>query len=510
MNDSSTSQNQCPACGGRLIFSADGRFRQCERCNHQISVVRQRESPQELMHLQQFSTEESGFASVRTAGVRELLRQGVAATKAGNKDEAFHYLSWVLRTDSSEKQQAQAWLWLSEVYEEPAHKRNCLEQVLAFDPTHGVARRGLALLDGRLQAKDVVDPNKISQTVSEEPEQTAAEQFNCPQCAGKLQFLADGKTLRCGFCGFEQTISATEDKESLEKLSSISKPSVNSVANFGEGAFEQEFTTALAQAKGHLAPVQMRTFQCNGCAVDFVLAPEAISMTCPYCDSTYVTETAAAHDMMPPHAVIPFRISHEQAEKAIRGWLQGGGVERPQLSPIVGIYLPLWTFDVGGEIRWGGQVKKGDNWVPISGNHLAFSDDVRVPASKKLSGDLAKAFDGFDMDGLQAYDSRFLADWPAERHTIPLADASLQARKQVLQQLRRNPHKFTLEDVRNLRLGSLGLVVESFKLALVPIWLVHYKVDDETFDLLVNGQTGVLVGKRPSRGVRGFFAKLFG
>ena len=224
----------------------------------------------------------------------------------------------------------------------------------------------------------------------------------------------------------------------------------------------------------------------------------------------YVTETAASHEIMPPHALIPFRISQEQAEKAIRGWLKEGEVERPSLSPVVGIYLPLWTFDVGGEIRWGGQVKKGDNWVPISGNHLAFSDDVRVPASNRLDRDLTKGFAAFDLDGLVAYDGRYLADWPAERHTIPLADASLQARKQVLTELRRNPHKLTLEDVHNLRLGSLGLVVESFKLALLPVWLAHFKVEGETYDLLVNGQTGDVVGQRPSRGVRGFLAKLFG
>ena len=496
MNESNLSENQCSNCGGRLVFSADGRFRQCERCNNKQTVVRQRESPQELMKIQQFSSEESGFANVRTAGVRELLRQGVAAAKASEMDEAFFYLSWVLRTDANEKQQAQAWLWLSEVYDDLADKRHCLEQVLAFAPTHGTARRGLALLDGRLQASDIIDPNQINQTMGEEPEQTDAEQFTCPQCAGKLQYSADGSQLRCGFCGYEQGVG-----------SDVPKPKQS---QFGEGAFEQDFTTALAQAKGHLAPVQMRTFQCNGCAVEFVLAPEAISMTCPYCDSVYVTETAASHQIMPPHAVIPFRISHEQAEKAIQDWFMEQKVERPSLSPIVGIYLPLWTFDVGGEIRWGGQVKKGDNWVPISGNYLAFSDDIRIPASKKLNSDFTKGFAAFDLDGLVAYDSHYLADWPAERHTIPLANASIQARKQVLQELRRNPQRLTLEDVRNLRLGSLGLVVESFKLALLPVWLAHYQVDDETFDLLVNGQTGEVVGKRPSRGVRGFLSKLFG
>lgn len=496
MIEANVSQNLCPNCGARLVFSADGRFRQCERCNHKQTVVRQRETPQELMRLQQYSTEESGFANVRTAGVRELLHQGVAAAKAGEMDEAFHYLTWVLRTDSDEKQQAQAWLWLSEVYEEQTDKRHCLEQVLAFDPTHGVARRGLALLDGRLQARDIIDPNQIKQTVCDKPEQTKAEQFICPQCAGKLQYSANGSQLRCGFCGYEQAVGDETPRPPNGR--------------FGEGAFEQEFTTALAQAKGHMAPVQMRTFQCNGCAVEFVLAPEAISMTCPYCDSVYVTETAASHEIMPPHAVIPFRVSHEQAEKAIRAWLKDLAAERPSLSPIVGIYLPLWTFDVGGEIRWGGQVKKGDNWVPISGNHLAFSDDVRIPASARLDRDLTKGFAAFDLDGLVAYDSRYLADWPAERHTIPLADASLQARKQVLQELRRNPHRLTLEDVHNLKLGSLGLVVESFKLALLPVWLARYKVEGETFDVLVNGQTDEVEGKRPSRGVRGFLAKLFG
>ncbi|MCP4416328.1 MAG: hypothetical protein GY805_06885 [Chloroflexi bacterium] len=499
MDKNNSSENKCSACGGRLIFSADGRFRQCERCNAKQVVVSQRESPEELMKIQQFSSEEGGFAKARTVGMRELLRQGVAATKAGDMDEAFFYLSWVLRTNANEKQQAKAWLWLSQVYDDLADKRHCLEQVLAFNPTHGVARRGLALLDGRLQAKDIINPNQLKQAIAETPEQTNAEQFACPRCAAKLQFTPDGQQLHCGFCGYEQAVDTSVGTEKVQKTS-----------QFGEGAFEQEFTTALAQAKGHLAPINMRTFQCNGCAVEFVLAPEAISMTCPYCDSVYVTETAASQDLMPPHALIPFGISQEQAEKAVGGWLKRHDVERPLLSPIVGIYLPLWTFDVGGEIRWGGQVKKGDNWVQISGNHLAFSDDVRIPASSKLDGDLSKGFATFDLAGLVAYDNQYLADWPAERHTIPLADASLQARKHVLRDLRRNPQRLTLEDVRNLRLGSLGLVVESFKLALLPLWLAHYVVENETFDLLVNGQTGDVVGKRPLRGVRGFLSKLFG
>ncbi|MBK7893908.1 MAG: hypothetical protein IPJ90_03245 [Anaerolineaceae bacterium] len=88
MNQPNSSSDQCPECGGRLVFAADGRSRQCERCNHKLSVVRQRETPQELMRLQQFSVDESGFANVRTAGYANCcVRRG--APKRATKTKRF-------------------------------------------------------------------------------------------------------------------------------------------------------------------------------------------------------------------------------------------------------------------------------------------------------------------------------------------------------------------------------------------------------------------------------------
>jgi len=221
-----------------------------------------------------------------------------------------------------------------------------------------------------------------------------------------------------------------------------------------------------------------------------------------------VTETAESQEIMPPHALLPFAVDEDGARIALRGWFKEQRIERPRVSPIVGIYLPIWTFDIGGEMKWSGFVKKGDDWAPVNGNRLVFFDDVLVPGSRKQTNELVKGLAAFDLSGLTAYDARYLADWPAERYQLPLADASLQGRRLVLQKLRKRPSAVTgsTDYVKDLRLHSNGLVIESFKLLLLPMWMAHYKLDDKVYDVTVNGQTAVVHGERP----QGVVGKLVG
>ncbi len=493
-----TNLDPCPKCQSPMYFAPDGCSRTCDRCGYKQIIEKKRESPQELALTQRFSGEDAaGFVGVRNSGVRQLLGQGIASVKSGDLDEAFHYLTWVLRTDSAETDQARAWLWLSQVYPDNEDKRFCLEQTLAIDPQNGVARRGLAIVDGRLQQEDVIDPNKLEREVKDTPEAVQAEQFICPSCAGHMNYAPDGKSLLCEFCHYQQAVG--DDGQPIQET------------QFGYGAFEQDFTAAIATAKGHLEPIYMRTFQCHGCAVEFVLPPESLSITCPYCGSVYVTETAESNEIMPPHALIPFAISDYEAKKVLRSWFEKHQIAHPRVAPFVGIYLPVWTFDLGGEVRWNGLVERDDNWVRISGSHLALCDDVLVPGSNKLPDKLVHGFNGFDLSATTAYDAGYLADWPAERYHLPLAEASLVARKKVLKDLRKHSGKMTGgEYVRDLRLNSLGLAVESFKLLLLPVWVIHYKLEGEVYDVVINGQSGVVHGERPQRGIRKFWNRLMG
>jgi hypothetical protein len=312
-----------------------------------------------------------------------------------------------------------------------------------------------------------------------------------------LNYAADGRVLLCEFCTFQQEL----DEQGKPK-----KPT-----KFGQGAFEQEFSIAMATAKGHLQPAQMRTMQCYNCAVEFVLAPETISITCPYCEGVYVTETAESKEIIPPHALIPFSISQHEAQIALRHWFKMHKIEHPRLSPIVGIYLPVWTFDMGGEVKWSGLVKENEQWVNVNGSFLPFFDDVLVPADKKLNAALTKRFSEFNLSNLVAYDPRYLADWPAERYQITLSDASLTARRLAMADVRRNKDRYLRGKlVLNFRMQPGSLMIESYKQILLPMWLAHYKVEGQVYDVTINGHSGIVHGDRPQGAVGKFLSRLLG
>ena len=83
-----------------------------------------------------------------SSSARDLLVRGIAAAKTKDIDEARFYLEWVLRTDANRQQRIKAWYWLSEISDDPAEKRDLLENILVHEPGHAEARRSRAILDG--------------------------------------------------------------------------------------------------------------------------------------------------------------------------------------------------------------------------------------------------------------------------------------------------------------------------------------------------------------------------
>jgi hypothetical protein len=422
-------------------------------------------------------------------GARDLLVRGIAAAKAEEKDQARFYLEWVLRTDADRQQKIKAWLWLSEVSDDASEKRDCLENILAHEPTNPLARRGLAILNGQLDPAEIIDPNRqpIAQT-NTSPQPAKTKRFVCQGCGGKMTFTPDGSSLTCAYCDRQLTLyQAIEEGAMIE---------------------EQDFAVALATARGHTHPVATQSFSCQTCGVPFMLGPDVLSLTCPYCTSAYVIEASQTRELVPPEGVIPFGVTQLGAYRALQEWLEENDLRSgARTAPPAGLYLPVWTFDVGGEVQWRGKVLKRQfgwtNWVSQTGSHAIFYDDVLVPASHTLSADLTQEVDHFQLDALAPYDPGYLADWPAEVYQISVSDASLAARRQAWERARRMVRtRVKIHQIRDLSLSSAGIVIESFKLVLLPIWVDSYRYQDEEYKVVVNGQTGTVRAERPPGGLR--------
>ena len=490
-------KNDCPKCGQSVLyFSADGLARVCENCDYQEAVPSKQSYPQTL--LRQVEAKRSGAYQSSRVGSRALLTEGISAIKSGKVDEGSSSLLLVLQTSSDSITLAEAWFWLSEVFEAPQDKQTCLEEALALNPGHTAAQIKLAVLHGRLSADEIVSPEKLEREIPDQPLEIDAIQFVCPRCTGQMKYVSDGQELLCEFCTYRLPVEEANPPPQESR--------------FGQGKYEQEFLTTIATVKGHWQPAQMRSFLCHNCTIEFVLAPETISLTCPYCNAVYVTDAAESHEIVPIHALVPFATSQDEAKHVLRQWFKKRKIERPQVTDVIGIYLPAWTFDISGEMNWSGVVNSqelGTRW--INGKYLTFHDDVLVPVAKNLSQSIVRAYNEFDLNGLVAYDARYLASWPAERYQVSLSEASLSAQRTVRNNMYRDGRRRLLhhDPVYNLTLKINGLQIESFKHILLPMWVAHYKADGQVYDIVLNGQSNLVLGERSPGILDKLLSKLF-
>jgi len=155
-----------------------------------------------------------------------LLREGIAAARAGHKEQARDLLLQVIAQDQESEA---AWLWLSGVVDDPAERQICLENVLTLDPDNVAARHGLDWLRAQGLATPDVSPDAppaVGEPVSRPVARTAPAEFapapeseqgrtmppasplpaagrmeiepyGCPYCGGPVS--ADGS--HCDHCG---------------------------------------------------------------------------------------------------------------------------------------------------------------------------------------------------------------------------------------------------------------------------------------------------------------------
>jgi transcription elongation factor Elf1 len=495
--------------------------------------------------------------------VEELLIKGLAAAKSGDprdRQEAEFYLEWVLVTDANMDQQSQAWYWLSRVTEDPEKRKECLENVLSIQPTHPDARRDRAILEGRLKVSDMrANPVASGMAVAQSQEVSAQQsrRFRCPKCGASASFDSNVGMLRCQFCGTQ----IDEQGEAIEQAAPVS-------AVVGEAVSEQDWIAAIHTEVGHRwALPQDRMLECQGCGAHVTFASSRASARCAYCGSPYAVR-AVEDDLREPDGIILFGGDAVGAATQARKCLveQGARIGVPDDLPGLAtlqvptpIYLPFWTFDMGGEVRWSGWVREEmdiagvsvdelDNAVRVGGIALGVFtgnfdfaartaadmvakkydrsnmvhtsgavgvvlDDVLVPGTTSLPPEMLGKLK-YETRRATPYDAGVLADWPAEVYSVSMADASLSARQQAIkeadEQVALHTGQLTPAFGDSMQINRAGIAVISYKLLLLPLWVVEYTYREKSYRLLVNGQTGLVVGDPPPSSNPAARFRLFG
>jgi len=323
------------------------------------------------------------------------------------------------------------------------------------------------------------------------PAAAGADRFTCPHCGGRMTFAPDGQSLTCEFCEIKQHLG---------------QPTTS-----GAPVEDNDFVVAMATARGHLQPTTQHIVTCQGCGAVFILPPEQVTATCPYCRSNFALRQAEMRTLITPEGLISFNVDELAAVENLKAWMDAEPAVGPaKVAPWHGIYLPVWSFSLDGKITWHCQVQSHGLWLPSEGEEPVLVDNVLVLASQRLPDVLHPAIARFDLTQLMPYDERYLASWIAETYQMPVAEASLEARQSVLETEKKIVMEKLTSQHRDLVLNSSDLQVEGFKLILLPIWLTHYTVGDHTRWVLINGQSGEVFGERPQSGVLKWIKKMSG
>ena len=415
--------------------------------------------------------------------VRRLMFSAVTAMKSGENDLAKKYLERVFYTARDHDTLADAWFYLSEVSEDKGEKRKALEEALSHRMTHARARRALAILDGKLKAEEIVNPDALP-IASTEDKSANAERFTCPNCGARMSFSPDGQTLVCDFCESGEGVKSAEDATE-----------------------EQDFFSTMATLRGHSKPVARKVFHCDGCGAEFLLPPDSLSATCAYCASPHVINLEETRELLNPDAIIPHAFDQRRAARLLVDWVQENDfTPQGRVLPPRGFYIPVWTFDIGGTISYTGQryeeeqvgFQKQTVLKTERGDYPVYIDDLLIPASHERKKYIPRLIETYNLREAKPYDARYLSNWPAEAYEIALGDASLEARSRAYKQYRKKAAR-EMSYLKNLRTSSANLAITSYKLLMLPIWMTSYPYDEKEHLVLINGQNETLQGETPKR-----------
>lgn len=420
----------------------------------------------------------------------DLLVHGIAAAKSGDKTEAKRYFTWLLGLEPTYEEQTEAWHWLAELSEDPNEQRGYLDELLARNPGDARARLKMAALTGALNPVEIIDANKIQPQKPAAPIRSPAQRFSCAACGARMVYTADGKELICENCGSHRPIGGLKNRIARKSDSS--------------------FTVAMATSVGHQIPAQARISICQGCGAEFQLPAQVLSIDCPYCGSSYVSAAAGEKEIIQPTQLIPFKVPLKHVREVLTDWFTNEGFETsPVVAMPVGIYVPVWKFIVGGQLSWACSIQKNKVWTPVHDSKILHRPDILVIATRHVPEIAVTILFTYDLRELVPFDPHYLSDWLAETYQIPVGDASLNARHQVLENEKQRIELQYESRITNLRVNSASMAVDSFQLILLPLWITRYTIKKDKFDVVVNGQTSQVIGQRPAGGMSDWIGTFF-
>ncbi len=335
----------------------------------------------------------------------------------------------------------------------------------------------------------------------EEPIATEAIGFPCRSCGNQMAFSPESGTLFCRYCKTEVAIEGR-------------------VSEAPEYFYDPEEDYCNAP-KWDAQPGQRLT--CPSCGADTVMSAAAMTASCPFCSSHYVTKAPQDRHIITPETMIPFRVGEAIVRQSYalwtkRRWLAPRKFRREAKRPTIrGVYIPYFTFDAtlhtkyhgfGGRrriehytVRVNGKTttrtRTRTDWYPVSGKMDLSFDNLPCPATDKIDRALLNKIGGYSLKLLPPYHPAYLAGFFAERYNIGLSVGFACVRQMMEQRMIAHIEAALGYDTYRSMHYEHRYEQVKFKHILLPLWISSYSFRGKVYQFLVNGENGQVAGRFP-------------
>lgn len=317
--------------------------------------------------------------------------------------------------------------------------------------------------------------------------------YKCPGCGAQVEYDVASGYLVCRNCNQYYVVSNPASSSETQK------------SIFDNHAHE-EF-------------MDIRVYHCSSCGAEIMTGDENISTFCSYCGQSTIMFDRISKEKR-PEKIVPFVITKEDALAKAKYKFGGGKytfnkINEVSVDSVNAIYMPYWVYDAEAEVEARVNVKNNHGRV-FQYNKVKHKDiNVALDASQKFNNKASLLLNPFTVSRAEDFDLRYLSGFCADRSDINEEEREEDAKEYLIDEIKeeilddtpgvsprsiRETFRDGIYDYR--RYTDYNTVKSDFKCnkktyMLLPVYFITFIVGDETVIILVNGQTGKVVGNVP-------------
>ena len=301
--------------------------------------------------------------------------------------------------------------------------------------------------------------------------------YKCPSCGGQLVFDQATQKLKCPYCGFEKEIGSYEAKETHHEETNL--------------------------------------YVCSSCGGEVIIEDAETAKSCPFCDNPIVLSSKFNQKFKPDY-IVPFQMDKEDIVKAFEDHMKNQKFlpsvfkERNLLKEIKGIYVPYWVYDIDLEARMllkAQEIKEREDktkkyittsFFDIDTKALCKYKELPISASLKMDETMLDSIEPFTLELKKEFSPDYLSGFYAENFDSVQSDKTKHVLKRTEKTIEDEIFK-TLRHYDEVSMESFKAEItnESVKYALLPVWFLTTRFQDEEYIFAMNGTTGKLIGDLP-------------